>query len=301
MMQPEYSQEHDAQREANRSDDALQYPRGMRPPSDADDPSGPEAQPRMVRVPIRLPDRQPIFTYILLGLIVAVYLLGQVVPLDRVQVVKGYAVNTAEDWLFVQGAKINTFILQDGEVYRLLTAMFLHGGLAHLFFNGYALYVIGRGIERLYGHTRFLIIYFLAGLTGSVASLVFSPAASVGASGALFGIFGAEMVFLYRNRKLFGSAARARLNNLLMLLALNLVIGITPGSNIDNWGHVGGLVGGLALSWLIGPIFQPVQPTLGATAIDLRDTNPLEGPRLFVPFAALAALVLVVGVMTMTA
>ena len=206
-----------------------------------------------------------------------------------------------QSYLRHQGAKINEFIIGQGEVYRLLTAMFLHGGLTHLFFNGYALYVIGLNVERVYGHARFLLIYFLGGLTGSLFSLLFSPYASVGASGALFGIFGAEMVFLYRNRKLFGSAARARLNNLLMLLALNLVIGITPGSNIDNWGHVGGLVGGLALSWLIGPIFQPVQPTLGATAIDLRDTNPLEGARLFVPFAALAALVLVVGVMTMTA
>lgn len=267
-------------------------------------PPGPQ-RPRMV--PVQGPSTRPIAAYVLLAIIAGIYLLGQIVPLQPV-IVKGYLANSAEDWLFIQGAKLNEFIIRDREVYRLLTAMFLHGGLMHLFFNGYALYVIGTNVERVYGHVRFLLVYFLGGLTGSLFSLLFSSYASVGASGAIFALFGAELVFVYRHRDLFGRAAYRQLQNMIFLLALNILIGLSPGSRIDNWGHMGGFLAGIGLSWLIGPAFRLsltdgrpwsaadlTAPGAPLPALELVDDNPLQ-KRLFVPFAYAAVYVLILGV-----
>ncbi len=274
--------------------------------SSSPESSPPPGPPRPRMVPVKGPQTRPIAAYILLAVIVGVYLLGQVVPLHPV-IVKGFLANSAEDWLFIQGAKINEFIIQDREVYRLLTAMFLHGNLIHLFFNGYALYVIGTNVERVYGHARFLLIYFLGGLTGSLFSLLFSSYASVGASGAIFALFGAELVFVYRHRDLFGRAAYRQLQNMIFLLALNILIGLSPGSRIDNWGHMGGFLAGVGLSWLIGPVFrllladgrpwsalEPPAPGAPLPALELVDDNPLQ-KRLFVPFAYAAAYILILG------
>lgn len=257
----------------------------------------PEKAPpsRRVQVPLKLPDTPPTFTYILLGMIVAIYLIGQVIPLSQPTIAAGYWVTTTEEWLFAQFYKDNTMIIQQGQYYRLLTAMFLHGSLMHLFFNGYALYVIGRGIERLYGHGRFLLVYFLGGLTGSVASLLLSPNPSLGASGAIFAIFGAEAVFFFQHRDLFGQMARSRLQNMAFLIVINLAIGLAPGSNIDNWGHIGGFIGGVALAWFIGPKFKPIPPTPEQPYVALDDTNPIKA-RLAVPLVYAGVLVLLVGV-----
>src|SRR5690606_30425031 len=113
-------------------------------------------------------------------------------------------------------------VLVQGQYHRLFTAMFLHAGLLHIFFNMYALYLFGSILEPLFGHLRFIIIYLLGGLTGSVLSVVLGDpnppfaqmvfaGASVGASGAVFAIFGAEMVFIYRHRALLGERGRAQL------------------------------------------------------------------------------------------
>lgn len=298
-MQPEYSKE-----KPHRPEEPLHYPRGLHPPAGGPDDSdqgaspAPARPPRAASVPIHLPDTRPTFTYILLGVIVLIYLIGQALPFDP-QIVKGYRVTSAEEWLFVQGAKINEFIIGDGEYYRLLTAMFLHGGLAHLFFNAYALYIVGRDLERLFGHGRFLLLYFLSGLTGSVLSLLISPYASVGASGAIFGLFGAQAVFFYRHRRLFGTFARQRLTSLLYLFVLNAVIGLLPGSRIDNAGHLGGLLGGLALSWLIGPLFVPAPPTPEHPIVELKDTNPVRR-WWFVPLLYAGGLVLAVTLVATT-
>lgn len=276
---------------------------GPQPPQ----PPPPPGPQRARMVPVQGPSTRPIAAYVLLAIIVGIYLLGQIVPLQPV-IVKGYLANSAEDWLFIQGAKLNEFIIRDREVYRLLTAMFLHGGLMHLFFNGYALYVIGTNVERVYGHARFLLVYFLGGLTGSLFSLLFSSYASVGASGAIFALFGAELVFVYRHRDLFGRAAYRQLQNMIFLLALNILIGLSPGSRIDNWGHIGGFLAGVGLSWLIGPSFrlsladgrpwsavELAAPGAPLPALELVDDNPLQ-KRLFVPFAYAAVYVLILGV-----
>jgi rhomboid protease GluP len=90
-------------------------------------------------------------------------------------------------------------------LWRLFTPLLLHGSIAHIGFNMYALFIIGPGLERYYGHLRFLVLYLLAGFAGNVFSFLFTPALSVGASTAIFGLVAAQGVFLYRHRQLFGA------------------------------------------------------------------------------------------------
>ena len=99
------------------------------------------------------------------------------------------------------GAKINLFI-NHGQYYRLITAAFLHGGILHIFFNMSALNIIGREVEAVYGGKKFLIIYFLSAIGGNIFSYVFKPSSiSVGASGAIFGLLGAMLVFGIKEKK----------------------------------------------------------------------------------------------------
>jgi hypothetical protein len=92
----------------------------------------------------------------------------------------------------------------------------------------------------------------LSGFAGNVFSFAFSPARSLGSSTAIFGLLGAQGVFLYQNREVFGGFARRALNNIIMIAVINLAIGLSPG--IDNWGHMGGLIGGTLFTWFAGPV-----------------------------------------------
>ncbi len=196
--------------------------------------------PQQIRV--RLPNIKPIATYSLIGFSVLVYLL---------QLLSQYLFN-GNDILFLWGGKINIFILQ-GELWRLITPVFLHGSILHIGFNMYALLLFGPELERAYGHWRFLLLYFLGGFAGNVLSFVFSPAASLGSSTAIFGLVAAEAVFFYQNRHMFGSRTRSVLTNLAVIVVINVFLGLSPGSGIDNFGHLGGLLGGAIFAWLGGP------------------------------------------------
>lgn len=154
------------------------------------------------------------------------------------------------------GWKDNFLIFTQDEYWRLIAATFLHGSLLHIGFNGVALYILGPANEQIYGTPRFLAIYAVAGLAGSVASYAFSASPSVGASGAIFGLAGALSVFYYISRDLLGEVGRARLQNIVVLVGVNLFLGFTPGSNIDNFGHIGGLIGGAAAGWLLVPRYS---------------------------------------------
>jgi rhomboid protease GluP len=143
------------------------------------------------------------------------------------------------------GAKHNGLI-QQGEYYRLVTAMFLHGGILHIGLNMYALRSIGPLIEKMYGKIKFLIIYFVSGITSSLFSYFFSPAISVGASGAIFGLMGAAVILGITMSKKIG---REFLNSILQVVLVNLFLGFNL-SNIDNFGHLGGLIGGLIITSL---------------------------------------------------
>ena len=144
--------------------------------------------------------------------------------------------------LYYFGAKVNVLIAQ-GEYWRLLTPMFLHVGLAHLFFNSYALYIYGPAVERLFGRIKFILVYLVSGLVGSLLSYLLSPNNAAGASGAIFGLMGSLLYFRKEKRNLF---QRVFGPGLLMIIGINLLYGfIQPG--IDNWGHIGGLVGGFLM------------------------------------------------------
>jgi rhomboid protease GluP len=200
------------------------------------------AAPR-VSLPVVMPARpaHPYLTYGLIAINVLIFLVG-------------FLSTEWRDGLWAAGMLYPPAVVEGGEVYRLFTAMFLHANAQHVLFNMLALYVIGTSVEFLFGPTRFAIIYFLGGLTGSVASLYLGEyaVASLGASGAVFAIWGAQGVHLMTHRAFYGPALRRQLQSFLIVLVLNLFITFTAAS-IDTWGHVGGLAGGVVLALLTGP------------------------------------------------
>lgn len=144
------------------------------------------------------------------------------------------------------GAKQNELI-GAGQYYRLITAMFLHGGIIHIAFNMYALYSLGNLIENIYGKWKYLLIYFLAGILSTTTSYIFSPYVSVGASGAIFGLFGAAVVFGLKERNRIG---KNFLTEIATVIGMNIIIGLSS-RNIDNFAHFGGLLGGIIISFLL--------------------------------------------------
>ena len=214
--------------------------------------------------PARSPEDQPWLTYTLMAVNALVFLAG-------------FLIQELELELLLRGALMPDLVVSRGEFYRLLTAMFLHGSLGHIFFNVYAMFIIGRNLEPIFGRLRFLLIYFLGGLTGAAASLALGGLTtwSVGASGAVFALFAAEGAHLYQHCRLYPNV-RARLQHMLILIVINLVIGFAPGSRIDNWGHIGGMLGGLLLAWRIGPrLARPTTPVRSMREFAKSDSNPL--------------------------
>jgi rhomboid protease GluP len=170
------------------------------------------------------------------------------------------------------GAKVNEYIALEGEWWRLFTAMFLHIGVMHLLFNLYALYAIGSLVEAYYGHLRFTIIYIGGGLCGSLASYRFSDAISAGASGGVFALAGAAAVYFFLYRDNFGARGRSVLQNMLLIIVVNLVFGAI-GQGVDNWGHLGGLVGGSLLAWGLAPRYRT--PEITAQTISSAETHAM--------------------------
>lgn len=142
---------------------------------------------------------------------------------------------------------VNRFYVLNGEYYRLFTGMFLHANLVHLVFNMYALYIIGSQLESFLGKWKFLIVYILSGLSGSILSIFFSAGFSVGASGAIFGLLGALLYFGYHYRVYLETVVKSQI---IPLIVINLLIGLMPG--IDNWAHLGGLIGGVLATMAVG-------------------------------------------------
>src|SRR5262249_34111310 len=140
--------------------------------------------------------------------------------------------------------------------WRLLTAVFAHDGFLHLLFNMYALFIVGPVIELLYGRVLYLLFYFLCGLAGSVASFLIIPNPSVGASGAIFGMFGLLAVANYVHKPALGGRGRMLTSQIVALIAINLIIGFgggVVGVGIDNFAHIGGLVAGAWLGLTVVP------------------------------------------------
>ena len=142
----------------------------------------------------------------------------------------------------------NKYYIKSGEIYRLLTCGFLHADIIHLLCNMYSLNIIGTQLENFIGKKKFLIVYFVSMITGSLLSCVMSNNWSVGASGAIFGLLGSLLYFGYHYRIYLGSVMKSQI---IPIIILNLGIGfIIP--NIDVSAHVGGLVGGLLSTMIVG-------------------------------------------------
>ena len=136
-----------------------------------------------------------------------------------------------------------------GEYYRLITGIFLHGSIMHLVFNIYALYVIGSQIENYFGRFKYIIIYLFSGLMGALFSMTFGGNnASIGASGAIFGLMGSLLYFGYHYRVYLGNVLKTQL---IPLIIFNLTLGFML-SGVDNFAHIGGLIGGVLITKAVG-------------------------------------------------
>lgn len=163
-------------------------------------------------------------------------------------------------------------LLQRGEYWRLVAAMFLHGGWLHWFVNCWALYQLGTLYETLFGSPRFALIYFVSGICASAASsLHMKEGVGVGASGAIFGILGAFIFSLLRSPQYRHQPwTKGLISQLMFWIAVNIVIGFSF-TFIDNTAHIGGLIAGLILGFL--PHRVPPPPP-GAMVIDVPPPPP---------------------------
>jgi len=225
------------------------FPEKSPPVEDAQQEIPPQ-QPRPVSV--ALPQSAPYVTYAIIGITVFVFLLQyatQYIPFI------GFDLPAA---FFIK----SNALIKSGQVWRLFTPALLHGSLTHIGFNMYALYIFGVGLERHFGHNRFLLLYILGAFSGNVMSFLFSDANSLGASTSIFGLIGAEGIFLYQNRKMFAGQFGKAIQNVIFIVVINLFLGLSPG--IDNWGHIGGLFGGLMFAWFAGPVWavEGIRPML---------------------------------------
>ena len=178
--------------------------------------------------------KTPYITYIIMGICFIMFL------------ITGMGNDTGV--LIKYGANLDVLV-KNGEYYRLLTSMFLHSGLLHLFFNMYALYIIGPQVESFFGKTKYLIIYLLSGISGSLLSVAFNVnTVSVGASGAIFGLFGALLYFGYNYRGYLGNVIKSQI---LPVVIINLIFGFIS-TGVDVAGHIGGLIGGIIVSSVLG-------------------------------------------------
>lgn len=178
---------------------------------------------------------RPVFTYILIVINVIMFILLEM-----------NGGSTTVDTLIKFGAKYNPHMI-NGEWWRLISSMFLHIGFLHLAMNMLALYYLGVAVERIYGTGRFLVIYFLAGIAGSLTSFSFSMNVSAGASGAIFGLFGALLFFGLIHKKVFLQTIG---RNIITIVVLNIIIGfVVP--QIDIGAHLGGLIAGFIASAIV--------------------------------------------------
>ena len=140
------------------------------------------------------------------------------------------------------GIKISQKILAGQDLYRLVTPMFLHGGIVHLFTNTMSFGRVGPDLENFFGPGRFLATYLVSGVAGNLMSAYMSPNPSLGASGAVFGVMSAYVVFLTRHEWLFGMSGDDLSTSVGSTMLVNIVYGaLMP--MIDNWGHLGGAIG----------------------------------------------------------
>ncbi len=175
-----------------------------------------------------LKPKVPVVTYVLLGIIVTIFLIIQ----------------TTDQNLVILKYGLQRDLVKMGEVYRLITAAFIHVDITHIITNAYSLFITGKLVESYFGKKKFTIIYFFSAITASLLSICMSESFSIGASGAIFGLLGSLLYFGFHYRVYFGNVL---IRQIVPIIILNLGIGfIVPG--IDNFAHIGGLIGGYLIS-----------------------------------------------------
>lgn len=182
--------------------------------------------------------KKPIVTYIIIAICILLYIIMEIFGNG----------STNNITLLKFGANLDVLV-KNGEYYRLFTSIFLHIGIMHLLCNMYSLYIIGREVESLFGKVKYIIIFILSGIFGSILSIAFSHnVISAGASGAIFGLLGALLYFGMHYRTYLGEAL---VRSIIPILIINLIIGfLSPG--IDMAAHIGGFVGGILVSMMVG-------------------------------------------------
>lgn len=178
-----------------------------------------------------------IVTYVLMALCVFCFFLSFMIGKGSLD---GYT-------LYKLGA-VSSNAIKTGEIWRLLTGTFLHAGIIHLFVNLYSLCIIGVQLENFVGKKKFLIIYLISAISGSLMSSLFTSGISVGASGAIFGLLGSMLYFGYHYRLYLGNVLKVQI---IPLIIMNLFLGFML-TGIDNAAHIGGLIGGYLATMAVG-------------------------------------------------
>lgn len=246
--------------------------------------------------------RTPYVMYALIVINVAIFVLRALSPTLDVQLV-------------TLGANSAQGVLREGEYWRLFTSMFLHasiydfrGGFAlqnvtHILFNMYILYVSGRVVERFFGQARFLLIYLLGGMTGSLLSALMGVGLSVGASGAVAATLGAEFSFYSRHRDLLGEQGRVMRASLIRLALINVLFGVASAYSanfrVDNWAHLGGAFGGLALGALAGAHYVATVRGLDQRVVIARDHSDMRGSLMRLGLYAAGFVLILLGLGTL--
>jgi membrane associated rhomboid family serine protease len=164
------------------------------------------------------------------------------------------ALLSSEGQTIVNALELNKPLVADGELWRLWTVTLVHANLLHLGFNMYALYLAGPIVEQIYGPIRMLLVYLAAALGGSVASFALNNGPlAVGASGAIFGLFGILFAASRMHLPMLDRRSRNILSQVGFLIVINIVFGFSQSDTIDNFAHLGGLATGL----LLGVVFVP--------------------------------------------
>jgi rhomboid protease GluP len=187
--------------------------------------------------------KTPYVTYVIMGVCIVLYLLTSFAG--------GNLIEQNPNTLYRFGALVNkNMMISYIDLLRLVSSVFLHGGLFHLLCNMYSLYILGPQLESFFGKTKFIIIYIVSGVIGNLLSMAFlqDGVVSVGASGAIFGLLGSLLYFGYHYRVYLSGVIKSQI---IPLIILNLGIGFIA-AGINNFAHIGGLIGGVLISMAVG-------------------------------------------------
>jgi len=182
----------------------------------------------------------PVVTIALIGTNVAIFF-----------ITAGLGLLQSESAILRAGALSRHLVFQ-GEVWRLVSAMFLHGSLEHLIGNGIGLFILGMAAEHAYGKLEMAGVYAISGLAGSIFSVLINPGPAVGASGAIFGLLGATIVFFLKYHESLHLRDK-RIGNVLLMWAGYSIATAFFIPYVDNAAHVGGLIGGAFSGYWVTP------------------------------------------------